>query len=346
MTWFQSTRSRYVAVGMISAALGFLVALPVTGTAQDKKDPAAPAPLTQPADPNKELVEQIKLLQAKVTRLEAAVAKTAPGGGMPGMGAGGMGGMEGMKSDQMMAQMMQNMGQMMQMMGQMQGKGMGGMGMGGMSGMGMGGMKGSGMSGMGGMGGMMGMMGMDNMMMGNMPGMAGMQGGGMPGMSGSGGGMMMMDDMDMMGMGPMGGSKGMKMKMTAALPGFPGASHVYHIGATDFFLDHPEHITLSTDQKTKLGQMKQKAATDKATAQRKIEEAEQQLWELTAADQPDAAKIDAKVREVEKLRGDQRMAFIRSVGEAAQVLTDDQRKILLGLAPPAPAAPHVHPKTP
>ena len=91
---------------------------------------------------------------------------------------------------------------------------------------------------------------------------------------------------------------------------------------------------------------KQKAVTDKANAQRKIEEAEQQLWELTAADQPDATKIDAKVREVEKLRGDQRMAFIRSVGEAAKVLTDDQRKVLLGHAQPAAAPPHVHPKTP
>ena len=40
------------------------------------------------------------------------------------------------------------------------------------------------------------------------------------------------------------------------------------------------------------------------------------------------------------------MAFIRAVGEAAQVLTDDQRKILLGLAPPKPDAPHVHPTTP
>jgi hypothetical protein len=286
MTWLQSPRSKYATVGLGSALLGFLVAWPLFAAGQDKKDappdPKHAHPADKAADPNKDLVEQIKLLQAKVVRLEAAVAKIAPP-------AGGMGGMPGM--------------------------------------------------------GMSGMPGMDNMMMGNMPGMGGGSGG-MPGMSGSGGGMMMMDDMDMMGMGSMGGSKGMKMKMTAALPGFPGASHIYHIGATDFFLDHPEHITLSTEQKTKLGNLKQKATTDKATAQRKIEEAEQQLWELTAADQPDAAKIDAKVREIEKLRGDQRMAFIRSVGEAAQVLTDDQRKILLGFAPPAPAAPHVHPKTP
>ena len=305
MSWLQSVRSRYVAVGLVSAALGFLVALPVTGTAQDKKDPAPPGPAGggAPADANKELVEQIKLLNAKVARLEAAVAKIAPpaGGGMAGMSgaAGGSGGGMGM----------------MDMDGMMGGKkkAMGG-----------------------GSGGGMGMM--DDMMGGG-------SGGGMAGMSGGGGGMSMMDDMDMMGMGSMGGAKGKKMKMTAALPGFPGASHVYHIGATDFFLDHPEHITLSTEQKTKLGQMKQKATTEKATAQRKIEEAEQQLWELTAADQPDAAKIDAKVREIEKLRGDQRMAFIRSVGEAAQVLTDDQRKILLGHSPASPS-PHVHPKTP
>ena len=297
MTWLQSTRSKFAAVGFGSGLLGFLIAWPVVGSAQDKKDAAPTAPLTQPADP-KELAEQVKLLQAKVARLEAAVAKIAPPAG-----------------------------------------GMGGMGMGGMSGMNTGGMKGGGMPGMG------GMMGMDNMTMGNMPGMGGMQGGGMPGMSGSGGGMMM-DDTDMMGMGPMGGSRGMKMKKAAALPGFPGASHIYHIGATDFFLDHPEHITLSTEQKTKFGEMKQKATTEKASAQRKIEEAEQQLWELTAADQPDATKIDAKVREIEKLRGDQRMAFIRAVGEAAKVLTDDQRKSLLGTAPPAPEAPHVHPKTP
>lgn len=246
------------------------------------------------------------MLQAKVTRLEAAVAKIAPpsGGGMAGMGGSGGG-----------------MGMMDMMTG------------------GMGGKK----KAMSGSGGGMNMMD-DDMMMG---GMSGGAGGGMAGMSGGGGGGMgMMDDMDMMGMGSMGGAKGKKMKMTAALPGFPGASHIYHIGATDFFLDHPEHITLSTEQKTKLGQMKQKATTEKASAQRKIEEGEQQLWELTAADQPDAAKIEAKVREVEKLRGDQRLAFIRSVGEAAQVLTDDQRKILLGQTQPAAPAPHVHPKTP
>lgn len=204
-------------------------------------------------------------------------------------------------------------------------------GMGGAGGMGM--MEGDMMmGGMGGkkkgMGGMSGMMDMD-MMMGGMGG----KGGSMSGMG------MMEDDMDMMGMmgkGSMGGmgAKGMKMKMASALPGFPGASHIYHIGATDFFLDHPEHITLTTEQQTKLNKAKQKALLDKSKAQRKIDEAEQALWELTGADEPDAAQIQTKVQEIEKLRGEQRLAFIRSVGEAAKVLTDEQRKVLLGQAKP------------
>ncbi len=52
---------------------------------------------------------------------------------------------------------------------------------------------------------------------------------------------------------------------------------------------------------------------------------------------PDAAAIEAKVREIEKLRGDQRLAFIRAIGEAAKVLTDDQRRALAGTATEAPA---------
>ncbi|MFO0842302.1 MAG: periplasmic heavy metal sensor [Gemmataceae bacterium] len=179
---------------------------------------------------------------------------------------------------------------------------------------------GGGMAGMGHMG-MMGSMGGD--------GMSGMSG--MPGMSGMG--TMDMDKMEMMGMMGMAG-KGMpgmgKMQQAAALPGFPGASHIYHVGATGFFLDHPEHVKLTDKQKGDLGQVKEKALLAKASAQRKIDEAEQELWALTASDRPDADKIEAKVRQIEKLRGDQRLAFIRAVGEAAKVLTEEQRRAVLG----------------
>jgi Spy/CpxP family protein refolding chaperone len=200
------------------------------------------------------------------------------------------------------------------------------------------------------MGWMGGLMGLEGMMMGGMGGQK--QGVGGPGMGGMG--MMEENGMEMMGMMGMGsmnqtGMPGMKsmdkMKKAAALPGFPGASHIYHIGATgffldhpDFFLDHPEHLTLTTQQQTALNGLKEKALLEKSTTQRKIDEAEQELWTLTASDRPDAARIEAKVREIGKLRGDQRLAFIRAVGEAAKVLTDEQRKTLLGEVAPDKAA--------
>lgn len=144
------------------------------------------------------------------------------------------------------------------------------------------------------------------------------------------------DSMDM--------SKMMGMGMTmgphtpdSALPGFPGASHLYHIGATGFFLDHPEHIMLTSDQQVALNKIKDQAMLAKSASDRDIEKAEQELGTLTAADQPDVSKIEAKVRDIAKMAGDQRMVFIRAVGEAAKILTPDQRKMLTGFMPPAPA---------
>lgn len=149
-----------------------------------------------------------------------------------------------------------------------------------------------------------------------------------------------MDDMCCMKMmGSMGASKMAKkksmggMKMSSALPGFPGMSHLYHIGSTGFFLDHPTHITLTPDQEMTLNRMKEKATLDQSDADRKIAEAEQQMWQLTAADSPVADKIEAKTREIEKLRADQRLAFIRAVGEAGKVLTPEQQQVLLGTKP-------------
>ena len=51
---------------------------------------------------------------------------------------------------------------------------------------------------------------------------------------------------------------------------------------------------------------------------------------MTGGDQPDNAKIQAKIAEIEKLRSAQRMNFIRAVEEASNVLTPDQRKVLVG----------------
>ena len=153
------------------------------------------------------------------------------------------------------------------------------------------------------------------------------------GMQGMGNMMVQMDQMMGMQMMGMHSMSGMSMPQSA-LPGFPGVSHLYHIGATGFFLDHAEHIKLTPDQQSALTKLRQDATEATAHSQQQIQQAENELAGLTSADQPDAAKIDKKVREIEKLRSDERLAFIRSVGNAAQLLTDDQRKILVGAMQP------------
>ena len=117
---------------------------------------------------------------------------------------------------------------------------------------------------------------------------------------------------------------------TPALPGFPGDAHIYHVGATGFFLDHTDSITLDATQTAALTRIKDKAMADKAATQKKIDQAEQNLWQLTASDRPESTQIDDKMHELEKLSGDQRIAFIRAVGSAAAVLTPGQRAALLG----------------
>src|SRR6266568_2323807 len=177
-------------------------------------------------------------------------------------------------------------------------------------------------------------MGMGDMQMGGMKNMSSSDQSEMMGMMNM---MGMMKDMKMGGMAP--GSSGVAAMPKSALPGFPGVSHLYHIGATGFFLDHADHINVTPDQQTALNNVKQQALAAKSHSEHQIEQAEQELASLTSADQPDAAKIDMKVREIERLRSDERLAVIRSVGNAAKLLTEDQRKILTGAMQPAVPAP-------
>ena len=117
---------------------------------------------------------------------------------------------------------------------------------------------------------------------------------------------------------------------SSAMPGQAGASHLYHVGSTGFFLNHSQHVTLTADQKLGLNRLKEKAMLDRASGQRQIAQAEQELYSLTGAEQVDNAKVQAKVGEIEKQRGEQRMNFIRAVGEASAMLTNDQRQALMG----------------
>jgi hypothetical protein len=303
-----------------------------------------PAPTNPPPD-TAALVQQVSELRAKAAQLEAALARNnlrpsaaaTPLAAMPGMAAPAapMAGMSGSAPGAMtpagrMGGMAAPPGGAMNMMGMMD-KMMGMMDK--MMSMGGGAMPaGAPMA-----GGGMGMMDMDDKM--EMGGMGAMPAGApAAGMSGGGMGMDKMEMAGMMGMGAMSSGAAGAMPQSV-LPGFPGASHLYHIGATDFFLDHPQHIALATEQRAALNRAKEQALLAKSTADRAVAQAEQELWTLTAADQPDAKAIAAKIAEIGKLAGDARMSFIRAVGDASKILTDEQRKILTGFAPPVSAAP-------
>lgn len=334
MTTSHRSSRAWLAVAVAGALLS-------VGTGGVARAQSKPNPASAPVDPathaahlaasgastgDPALSQDVTQLQAKVAQLEAALAKAAPpvavtptAAAMPGMPAATAPAMAGMSGAAMPASGM--MGMMDKMMGRMDK----------MMGMGGGAMPPSApMPAGGGMG-----MDMDMMKMGG----GAMPAAPMPGMSGGGKGMdmMKMEMAGMMGMGAMPAAAPGAMPQSA-LPGFPGASHLYHIGATGFFLDHPQHIALTTEQQAGLNKAREQAALAKSSADRATLQAEQELWTLTAADQPDATQVEAKISEIGKLRGDERLAFIHAVGEASKLLTDEQRKILTGFAPPAPAA--------
>lgn len=118
----------------------------------------------------------------------------------------------------------------------------------------------------------------------------------------------------------------------STLPGMPGVSHLYHIGSAGFFLNQPQ-IQLTTDQQSRLRQIMERSLLDRGNADRAIERAEEELWTLTG-DGTDAARVEAKIAEIERARTNQRIEFIRSVGEGIEVLTPEQRNALLGTTAP------------
>lgn len=127
---------------------------------------------------------------------------------------------------------------------------------------------------------------------------------------------------------------------TAAQPPMEksGPAAVMHIGAKGFFLDRPQTFTPRADQAKTFAAIKERSAMEMMASDKNIQEAEHGLWKLTASDNPDLAEIEAKAREVEKLRAEQRITFIRAVAEAANLLTPAQKEILLrtdSLAKPA-----------
>lgn len=309
----------------VTAVLGVSVLFLLGGTAALGQAPASNPPaqhgMADAADQNRQLADQITELRAQVARLQAAVQQTGPGkkvrpkSGMKMNPASNKGmGMMDDKSDMGMSAGKGAMPSGSAAMGMKDDQGeMGGMSPGGNAPMS------SGMS-----------------LGGEKDGMSGMSTGGRSKTSPA--------PAPAMGMGEMasGGNAAMSAMPAAAggaatmsgpssaTPGQAGASHLYHMGSNGFFLNHSQHVTLTPDQKLALNSVKGKAKRDYTAGQRRIDQGEQELYALTGADQPDSARIQAKIVEIEKLRADQRMNFIRAVADASNVLTPGQRKALLG----------------
>jgi hypothetical protein len=82
---------------------------------------------------------------------------------------------------------------------------------------------------------------------------------------------------------------------------------------------HVVHAALSTTR--------EQALLAKSTADRALQQLEQELRTLTAADQPDATAIEAKITEIAKLTGDARFAFILAVGAGERPLSPETAHI-------------------
>ena len=137
----------------------------------------------------------------------------------------------------------------------------------------------------------------------------------------------MMMNMSMMGQRPM--PQATSMQASESLPGYPQAPHLYHLGEAEFFLDHTQALSLSSQQSASLTAIKNEWMAQLEEINAQISTHEQALWQATAQGQPDIADIRKKVADIETLSGQLRLRFIISVGKAVNILTPEQVGLLI-----------------
>lgn len=144
-------------------------------------------------------------------------------------------------------------------------------------------------------------------------------------------GMGKMNNMAAMGKKNMMGKKMSKTgnpAVVASLPSFPGNTHIYHVGSVEFFLDKIKTVNLTEHQQELLMQLQSRWQKKHMSYDENTAKNEQALWLLTAEAVPNATAIKEKMTQVANIEVTQRLFFIRSVGEAAEILTEQQRQIL------------------
>ena len=91
-------------------------------------------------------------------------------------------------------------------------------------------------------------------------------------------------------------------------------------------LRYRDKLGLSADQVRGLEQLRSEFERESIRRDADLRIAEMDLTNLTGAPAVDLSKVETKVREVERLRADQRLARIRTIEKAKDQLTADQRK--------------------
>ncbi len=92
-----------------------------------------------------------------------------------------------------------------------------------------------------------------------------------------------------------------------------------------YMLSHREELKLTPEQVKKLEGLRSDFERDGRKNQDDLRAAEKSLDDLTRSDSVDLKQAEAKVREVERLRADQRIARIRAVEQGKSILSQEQR---------------------
>ncbi len=92
-----------------------------------------------------------------------------------------------------------------------------------------------------------------------------------------------------------------------------------------YMLSHREQLKLTPEQVRKLEDLRNDFERNARKSQDDLRAAERGLEDLLRADSVDLKQAEAKVREVEKLRADQRIARIRAIEQGKSVLSQEQR---------------------
>lgn len=105
-----------------------------------------------------------------------------------------------------------------------------------------------------------------------------------------------------------------------------------------------DELRLSADQVKTLEGLVERFRKDAEARSRQIEAAEQEVASMLKADPADLNQVESKVRAIQALRADLRIARIRTIEEGRAALTQEQRQKLQALTA-APAAGHAAERT-